>query len=55
MWFQDYVKYDGHDVKPVRIFLSGSGGRYLLVKAISQAISKRLLYHCKGPKTRQFL
>ena len=25
-WNKDYVKYDGHDVEPVHIFVSGSGG-----------------------------
>ena len=25
-WTQNYVKYDGHDVEPVHIFLSGHEG-----------------------------
>ena len=25
-WTKHYVKYDGHDVEPVQIFLSSSGG-----------------------------
>ena len=25
-WAKNYVKYDGHDVEPVHMFLSGSGG-----------------------------
>ena len=25
-WAKDYVKYDGHDVEPAHLFLSGSGG-----------------------------
>ena len=39
---KDYVKFDRHDVKPVQIFLSGSGGtgNFHLVKVIYNAISK---------------
>ena len=45
MWF-----IYGHDVKPVHIFLSDSGGRGKshLVKVIYSAISKTLLYHYKN-------
>ena len=25
-WSKDYVKYDGYNVEPIDIFLSGSGG-----------------------------
>ena len=48
-WTKDYVKYDGHNVKPIHIFLSGSGGtgKSHLVKVIYNAISKTLFYHCK--------
>ena len=51
-WAKDYVKCNGHNVEPVYIFLSGSGdtGKSHLVKIIYSAISKRLLYHCKGPE-----
>ena len=53
---KDYVKYDGHNVEPVHIFLSGSGsiGKSHLVKVISK-ILKTLLYHCKGPKNRELV
>ena len=49
-WAENYVKYDGHDVEPVHIFLSGSGGtgESHLVKVIRNAISKTLHYHCKN-------
>ena len=45
-WAKNYVKYDGHDVEPVQIFLSGSGGtgKSHLVKA------RTLRYHCKDPE-----
>ena len=51
-WARDYVKYDGHNVEPVHIFLSGSGGagKSYLVKVIHSAILKLLLYHCKDPE-----
>ena len=51
-WAKDYVKYNGHNVEPVHIFLSGSGGsgKSHLVKVIYNAISKTLLYHSKGPE-----
>ena len=50
-WNQNYVKYDGYDVKPVRIFISGNGrtGKYHLVKAMTNPKSKTLLYNCKHP------
>ena len=49
IWAKDYVKYNGHDVEPVHIFLSGSSGtgKSHLVKVIYDAISNILLYHCK--------
>ena len=56
MWFihgpKDYVKYDGHNVKPVNIFLSGNGStsKSHLVKVIYDTISKTFLYHCKDPE-----
>ena len=48
-WAKDYVKYDGHNVEPIHIFLSGSGGigKFHLVKVMYNAISKTLLYLCK--------
>ena len=51
-WTTDYVKYDGHDVEPVPIFLSGSGGisKSHSVKVIYSAISKALLCHCNDPE-----
>ena len=56
-WAQDYVKYDGHNVEPVHIFLSGSGGtvKSHLVKVICNAIPKILLYHCKDPEKLRVL
>ena len=56
-WGNIYVIYDGHDVKPVHIFLSGSGGtgKSHLVKVIYDAISKTLLYHCKDPEKPRVL
>ena len=56
-WAKSYVKYDGHDVEPVHIFLSGSGGtgKSHLVKVIYNAISKTLLYHCKHPEKPRVL
>ena len=50
-WTKDYVKCNGHNVEPVYIFLSGSGGtgKSHLVKVIYNAISKTLIYHCKDP------
>ena len=52
-----YVKYDGHDVEPVHIFLSGSGGagKSHLVKVIYNAISKTLFYLCKDPEKPRVL
>ena len=56
-WAKDYVKYDGHNVEPIHIFLSGSGGtvKSHLVKVICNAISKTLLYHCKDPEKPRVL
>ena len=50
-WTKDYVKCNGHNVEPVYIFFSDSGGtgKSHLVKVIHNAISKKLLYHCKDP------
>ena len=48
-WAKDYVKYDEHNVEPIHICLSGSGGtgKSHLGNAIYNAISKTLLYYCK--------
>ena len=56
-WVKNYVKYDGHDVEPVHIFLSGSGGtgKSHLVRVIYNAISKTLLYHCKDAEKPRVL
>ena len=56
-WAKNFVKYDRHDVEPVHIFLSGSGGtaKSHLVKVIYNAISKILLYHCKYPEKPRVL
>ena len=50
-WAKDYVKYDGHDVELVYIFILGSGGtgKSHLVKVIYNGISKKLLCHFKHP------
>ena len=51
-WAKHYVKYNEHNVEPVYIFLSGSGGtgKSHLVNVMYNAISKTLLYHCKDPE-----
>ena len=51
-WAKNFRKYDGHDVKPVHIFLSGSErtGKSHLMKVMYNAISKTLPYHCKDPE-----
>ena len=43
------MKYNGHDVEPVHIVVSGSGetGKSNFVKVIHNTISKRLFHHCK--------
>ena len=43
-WDKDCVKYDGHDVEPMHIFLLGSGrtAKPHLVKVIYNAISKNI-------------
>ena len=48
-WAKDYIQYDGYDVEPLHIFLSGSGrtGKSHLVQVIYNAILKPLLYYCK--------
>ena len=44
-WAKNYVKYGGHDIAPVHIFLPGSGetGKSHLVKVIYNPIPKALL------------
>ena len=56
-WAKDYIKYDGHDVEPVYIFLSGSGGtsKSHLVKVIHSTTSRTLLYHCKDTEKPRVL
>ena len=56
-WDKNYVKYDGHDVEPVHIFLSGSGGtgKSHFWKVIYNAISITLLCHCKDPEKPRVL
>ena len=41
-WAKEYAKHKGVNVKPVQIFLSGSGGIFKshLVKTIYKAVSK---------------
>ena len=49
-WARYYVKYYGHNVEPIHIFLSGSGGagKSHLLKVIHNTISKTLVCHCKN-------
>ena len=56
-WARNDVKYDGHSIEPVHIFLSGSGetGKSHLVKVIYNAISKTFLYYCKDPEKPRVL
>ena len=56
-WAKDYIKYDGHDVEPVYIFLSGSGGtsKSHLVKVIHSTTSRTLFYHCKDTEKPRVL
>ena len=56
-WANDYVKYNGYDMEPVHIFISGSGGtgKSHLVKVICNEISTTLLYHCKDPEKLRVL
>ena len=51
IWVKDYMKYGGHYVEPVHMFLSDSGGmgKSHLMKVIYNAISKALLYQSKDP------
>ena len=46
---QNFVKYDGYNVEPVRMLLLGSGrtGKSQLVKVIYNTILETLIYHCK--------
>ena len=54
-WTKEYAKYNIHNVKPIHIFLLGSGdtGKSHLVKVIYNAISKILLY--QGPEKSRVL
>ena len=56
-WAKEYVKYYGHNVEPIHIFLLGSGGtaKSHLVKVIYNAISKTLLYYFKDPEKPRIL
>ena len=56
-WAKDYVKYDGQNVEPIHIFLSGSGGtdKCHLVKEVYKNKSKTLHYHCKDPEKPRVL
>ena len=56
-WAKDYVKYNGHNVEPAHIFLSGSGGtgKSHLVKVIYNAISKLCFIILKTLKNLEFL
>ena len=52
-----YVKHDKHNVEPIHIFLSGSGGtgKSHLVKVIYNAILTILFYYCKDPEKQGVL
>ena len=54
---KDCVKHNRHNVEPIYIFLSGSGGtgKSHLVRVIYSTISKTLLYHCKSPEKPKVL
>ena len=57
-WAKDYVKYDGHNVERIHIFLSGSRGTTdvsHLVKVLYNAISKALLCQCEDPEKSRVL
>ena len=56
-WAKYYVKYDGHYVESVHIFLSGSEwtSKSPLVKVIYNGISKILLYYCVEPEKPRVL
>ena len=56
-WAKDYVKCNGNNVEPLRIFLSGSRstGKCHLVEIIHKVISETLLYRCKGPEKPRVL
>ena len=56
-WAENYVKYDGHNVELINIFLSGNWDtdKSHLVKKVYSAISKTLLYHCKDPEKPRVL
>ena len=49
--------YNGHNVEPIHIFPSGSGGtdKSHSVKVIYNALSKTLPYHCKDPEKPRVL
>ena len=51
-WAKESVKCNEHNVEPIHIFLSDSGGtgKSHLVKVMYNAISKTLRYHCKDPE-----
>lgn len=51
-WSKDFINYDGHNVRPVHIFILGNGvqGKSYLVKVLHNAISKTLLYLCQDPE-----
>ena len=52
---KEYVKYNGHNLEPVDMFLSSSGSRgksHLVktiydIKIVYKTIPKAILYHCK--------
>ena len=52
-----YVKYDGHNIELIHIFLLGSRGtgKSHLTNMIYNTIPKTLLYHCKDPEKPRVL
>ena len=56
-WAKDYIKHDWHDVEPVYIFLSVSGGtsKSHLVNVTHSTTPRTLLYHCKDTEKPRVL
>ena len=55
-WTKDCVKYNEHNVEPVHVFLSGSGGihKYQLVKVAYNSVLKRRFITVKTQKKQEF-
>ena len=57
IWDKDCLEYNGHNLEPVQIFLSGSRGtgKFYLVKVIYNATSKLCFILLKILKNLEFL